>query len=471
MNISSYICTNFIEICAAATGQTLFSVIYHSIMIKTSNDISTKSFITDIRIISIIYFVFLIAVVCIFGYTPNNDTEGYIEYAKICLHNNQPYPCTSTIVGQPFIWNIGIINLVETSIYLFGSIIPILPLMCLMKAITAFLTGKIAEILFNRKVGLTATLLFVLYPGNWGQSTFILSEIPMTCFALLSLYLLLKSNRRYLFFIAGFTLCLANWFRGIALIFILAIIIYHLIFDRNNLLKKIIPFIAGYLTFIIIAGSSTYIRTGYFIYQGDTLWFNICDDAYDGASIAPHYGQDPYEKGKPRYIEDMRTKTCFECADIWKSRCLPWIMNHKIEWIKKIPYRLWYIYSSDHDNISAFLHDKSKPENNVMTLPIKHIFKEYKTLSSTQWLALANALIYYSLILCFVLSLIMTCIRRNWKQAFLPLFIVIVGSLLLALVIHGETRFKLPFLPFIFIMAAYFVSNLFSAQRQPRALR
>lgn len=223
-----------------AIGQTLVSVIYHSIMIKASNDISIKSFLTDIKIISIIYFVFLISVVCIFGYTPNNDTEGYIEYAKICLHNNQPYPCTATIIGQPFIWNIGIINLVETSIYLFGSIIPILPLMCLMKAITAFLTGKIAEILFNRKVGLTATLLFVLYPGNWGQSTFILSEIPMTCFALLSLYLLLKSNRRYLFFISGFTLCLANWFRGIALIFILAIIIYHLIFDRNNLLKKIV---------------------------------------------------------------------------------------------------------------------------------------------------------------------------------------------------------------------------------------
>lgn len=106
-----------------------------------------------------------------------------------------------------------------------------------------------------------------------------------------------------------------------------------------------------------------------------------------------------------------------------------------------------------------------------MTLPIKHIFKEYKTLSPTQWLALANALIYYSLILCFVLSLFMTYIRRNWKQAFLPLFIVIVGFLLLTLVIHGETRFKLPFLPFIFIMAAYFVSNLFSAQRQPRGLR
>ena len=52
-------------------------------MIKASNDISIKSFLTDIKIISIIYFVFLIAVVCIFGYTPNNDTEGYIEYAQI----------------------------------------------------------------------------------------------------------------------------------------------------------------------------------------------------------------------------------------------------------------------------------------------------------------------------------------------------------------------------------------------------
>ena len=50
-----------------------------------------------------IYFVFLLLVLLIFGYTPANDTEGYIEYARICIEEGQPYPCLGTIEGQPFI--------------------------------------------------------------------------------------------------------------------------------------------------------------------------------------------------------------------------------------------------------------------------------------------------------------------------------------------------------------------------------
>lgn len=62
------------------------------------------------------YFLWLLAVLLIFGYTPTNDGEGYLEYARHCLQEGQPYPTTTIYNEVPFIWNIGIINLVELSL-------------------------------------------------------------------------------------------------------------------------------------------------------------------------------------------------------------------------------------------------------------------------------------------------------------------------------------------------------------------
>ena len=76
--------------------------------------------------ITIVFLLWLLAVLFVFGYTPTNDTEGYIEYARICLAEHQPYPCQALFVGQPFIWNIGSINLVAASLWLFNSVYPLL---------------------------------------------------------------------------------------------------------------------------------------------------------------------------------------------------------------------------------------------------------------------------------------------------------------------------------------------------------
>lgn len=55
------------------------------------------------RQISIIFFIFLLLVLIVFGYTPTNDGEGYLEYAHTCLTYGEPYPCTPNIQGEPFI--------------------------------------------------------------------------------------------------------------------------------------------------------------------------------------------------------------------------------------------------------------------------------------------------------------------------------------------------------------------------------
>ena len=43
-------------------------------------------------IISALFLLLLIAILCIFGYTPTNDGEGYLDYARIALAEHQPYP-------------------------------------------------------------------------------------------------------------------------------------------------------------------------------------------------------------------------------------------------------------------------------------------------------------------------------------------------------------------------------------------
>ena len=65
-----------------------------------------------------LYCLALILFLAVWGYTPTNDGDGYIEFAQICIKNKQLYPCMALIQGYPFIWNIGAINAVYASLWL-----------------------------------------------------------------------------------------------------------------------------------------------------------------------------------------------------------------------------------------------------------------------------------------------------------------------------------------------------------------
>lgn len=408
-----------------------------------------------INIITIVYLIILIIILIIFGYTPMNDTDGYIEYAQICLLQGEPYPCNTLIKGTPFIWNIGAINLIALSLWLFGSFYPILILMCVFKALTVWLIAKIAQYLCNEKIAIVSLLIYVLYPNNWGQSTALLSEIPMIFFALLSLYITLTQHKVYALFIAGIIMAWANWFRPIAVLFIISIFIYIIIFHRKEIWKKIIPFIIGCGGMLTLFGTECYHRTGHFVYQCESFWYNMADDAYDGATPDPHFGEPLFKKGTPRYIENMQDKTCFECNEIWKKRCISWLLAHKMEYLSKIPYRIYYMYQNDIDNIVAFLPNKKNAENNYIVLPYRHIIQEFGNLTRAQYLALLCTIYYIFIILTAFFGGLYIIRKQLWIQGFLPLFIPIFGTLSLVLLVQGETRFKAPYMPFIMILSAY----------------
>lgn len=408
-----------------------------------------------INIATIAYLAFLLIILAIFGYTPTNDTDGYLEYAQVCLHQGEAYPCSTLIKCTPFIWNIGSINLIVFSLWLFGSFYPILVLMCICKALTAWLIAKIAQYISNDKIAIATLFMYIQYPNNWGQSTTLLSEIPMIFLALLSLYILLSKNKVYTLILSGVIMAWANWFRPIAVLFIISLFIYILLFQRKEIWKKNIPFLIGCGSMLILFGTECYHRTGYFVYQCDSFWYNMADDAYSGATPDPHFGEPLFKKGTPRYIENMQDKTCFECREIWKQRCIPWLLNHKMEYLSKIPYRLYYMYQNDIDNMAAFLPNKQKAEDNYIVLPYRNIIQEIGNLSNAQYLALLCTVYYYLILLTALLGGVYVIYKKLWQQGFLPLFIPIFGTLSLVLLVQGETRFKAPYMPFVMMLSAY----------------
>ena len=413
-----------------------------------------------ITLISVVYFIFLVTILIVFGYTPTNDSSGYLEFADICLKQGEAYPCTALIKGQPFIWNIGIINLISASLWIFHSYWPVLLLMCLMKALTAYFIGRIAALLTDNRTALIATIIFVCYPNNWGDVTMLMSEIPMVFLSLWGIYLILSKKNIVWWIYGGLLLGIANWFRPIAILFIISLFAYSVFFLRKNIWVRMASIMVGYLTFILLVGTECKVRSGYFIYQAESFWFNMADECYDGSPVKPHYNMEMYAKGTPRYIENREQLTCFECNEIWKERSIEWLRNHPIEYLSKIPGRLFYMYMTDYDNIPAFLSEKNRPEENYITLPFRHLLSEAAKLNVAQWIALITTIFYYILLFSAIFGTVIMIKKRRYQSLFLPFFIVVFCSLSLVLAVHGETRFKIPFMPFIIISASMFYSNL-----------
>ena len=170
-----------------------------------------------------IIFVFTITqliILAIFGYTPYPDSEGYIKLANDALSYHQLYPVNNKINEYAFLWNMGAINLVQLSLWLFHSVIPLLVLYSLMKGITAWFLYSITNKLFNRKIALISLLLYCIYHANYGESTSTHSELPFIFFAMLAVYL---SIVRHKHMFAGIVLAIANWVRPMGIIFILSL--------------------------------------------------------------------------------------------------------------------------------------------------------------------------------------------------------------------------------------------------------
>ena len=392
-----------------------------------------KGIITIIGIYTIVQLIILLG----FGYTPYPDSQGYVTCAKQALSYNQFYPAKETLYTLPFLWNIGAINMVAFSLKLFHSITPVLITYTLLKGCTLYLVYLIAHRCFGVKIANITCLIYLLYPANYGEGTSLLSEVPFVFFCMAGIYASIKGNC----LMGGLLMGCADYFRPIAIIFILAFILCQI---RNY--KGYLKLCLGYVLVINSIGYCNYCCKGEYIYKAKTGWMALAQY---------HWDNDGEHKGmKPMALTDNHHLTFSQKDEMWRNMFVDWLKDHKKEYIKQIPVKIGKTYISGNVNMCAFL-DRREKEKDYMydSLSINSMLNSFPVYSLAQWIAFYNLICYYGIMITFMLSL------KHIRKLRLAWFIVLIGTTFIALFGHGEARFHIPYMPFVIMCSAYYISN------------
>ena len=401
-------------------------------------------------IIISLYTITLLLCLYIFGYTPYPDSNGYISLAKECIELNTFYPQNLTDI--PFLWNVGAINAVTLSLYLFNSITPLLVLYTLMQGAMAWLIFAVVQRIFNKKVAYISLFLFVLYPANYGYGTSVLSEVPFIFFSLLALLLLLKNH--YLW--SGICFAMANYVRPMAIIFIVSAILF-MIYKRENIRRFILLFI-GYFMITCSIGVTNYFTKGKYFTQGAMGWMGLMQYSWDHDSNQEE-DYHLFSNNDPNIIDESWNYDCLQRDSVWRSHFFKWLPANKGEYIKQMPAKVMRTYISDNVNFCTFLPNKGNREYMYEELSMSNLTQDFPNWTHVQILTIANLAYYYLLLLLGILGIGKLLKKRDFHYLIIPLSTIITSTALLMLVGHGEARFHQPFMPMFIMLAAYFITK------------
>lgn len=378
----------------------------------------------------------LLQLLCLvlFGYTPYPDSDGYIQIAEECVAQGEPYPLVSKLNNYPFLWNIGAINSVAFSLWLFHSIKPLLVIYCIIKGATAWCFYQLTKTLIDHRTALIALFIYMLYPANYGEATSALSELPFMFFIMSGLWLCISKKQ---YFLGGSFMAVANWFRPMGIVFLVAMIICCLFKWRKSLKMGI-----GYVAMITIIGCATIHRTGLFLYQAKTGWMALMDYSSNHAT-------------ESMTVRDHTEWNVAQKDSTWQSLFFDWLKDHPTEYVKQMPTKLVNTYVSDNVNMCTFIPDKADKEYMYEEVSMQTLFDRFLMYSPVQWLTIVNLIIYLSIIVTALCSLL----YFNYSKYLLPVSIIIIGTLVLLLVGHGEARFHIPFMPFFIMLSALFINK------------
>jgi 4-amino-4-deoxy-L-arabinose transferase-like glycosyltransferase len=286
----------------------------------------------------------------------------------------------------------------------------------------------------GQKTALIALIMYVLYPANYGEATSTLSELPFMFFMMSALWLCL-CHQKYV--VGGMFLAIANWFRPMGIVFLAAIIIWMLYTNRRKAWQPL----CGYLLIILIIGSLCSLRTGLFLYQAKTGWMALTDYS------TKHMPQS-------MAVRDNNLWNVSQKDSAWQSLFLEWVKDHKLEYAKQIPGKFVNTYVSDNVNMCTFIPDKTKKEYMYEEVSMGTLINSFPHFSPVQWLTAINLIFYYALIITALFSL------KFFKtdSYLLSVTIILLGTLLLLFVGHGEARFHILFIPFFIMLSAMFIN-------------
>ena len=386
-----------------------------------------------------------LGVLVLFGYTPYHDSDSYLYLAEECVRYGEPYPVKHTLNDIPFLWNIGAINAVAASLALTDNIIPLLVIYSLMKGLTALSFYLLAKKILGQKTALICLLIYIAYPANYGEGTSTLTELPFMFFIMLGIWLIVARNY---YFLGGLLFALANWFRPMGIVFLLATFIYLILCHHNKkqcfsrITFHSLRLIIGYIVMVCIIGFATMHRTGLFLYQSKTGWMALADYSTNHSSISMS-------------VRDNNNWNVAQKDSAWQAIFLQWLVNNPCEYFKQMPRKLVDTYISDNVNMCVYVPNKTR-ETMYEVVSLRTLINCFPSLSPLQWFTVVNQMFYYLLLFTAFFSLRYFSIKKH----LLPMVCIIIGTLLLLFFGHGEARFHQPFIPFIIMLSALFLQGI-----------
>ena len=400
-------------------------------------------------LIVVVFTILQLLLLVLLGYTPYHDSNAYIEVAREAMGQGGLYPTPVQFQNHAFLWNIGAIQVVQWSLQWFQSVTPLLILYALMKGLTAWLFYLIVRSLCGNRTALLALLIYVLYPANYGECTSLLSELPFMCLAMEGVCACVCYRKPL---VGGLLLALANYFRPMGLVFLVALVVYYLFNKKEKTVawlktyKPISSLLLSYVFMLFVLASANRLHSGHYIYQAKTGWMALTSYSYDHA--AQSFSENP------RDIHNDTTLNVAQKDRVWREMFLDWVLAHPTDYAAQMPSKLAKTYISDNVNMCAFLKNKSSRPYLYEELSLSRLLKDFPRYTFAQFMALLNLLIYYAILVLSLLGL------RHFRcqSHLLPLAVILLGTLLLLFAGHGEARFHIPFMPFFILLAASFFS-------------
>jgi hypothetical protein len=249
------------------------------------------------------------------------------------------------------------------------------------------------------------------------------------------LALWLGINKKWLV-LGGVMLAVANWFRPMAVIFLVALTVYY--FQQNR--KKMLLPVIGYTAMILLIGSVSFLNKGLFLYQAKTGWMALADYSSQHADISM----------------DVRNHQEWDVAQKdaqWRNIFIDWVADHSMDYVAQIPEKLVNTFISDNVNMCTFIPDKMEKEYMYEEVSMSACLHHFPHYTAVQWLTVYNLLFYYSLLLLFICGLFYS----SKQLTLIPVTIITCGTLILIFFAHGEARFHIPFMPFVIMVSSLFV--------------
>lgn len=378
--------------------------------------------------------------ICNWNLPAHDDALLYQTLALRCIENVSWYPFAGNLYDE-YIFGPGYVNLLIGVYRLTGTFASVCILNLLLNIFLLFEIFVLGKRLFGEKVAYISVLLYMCMYSNAYMPIAPLTDLPFT-FLLLSALLLGMDKRLLPVMAAGVLLALANWFRPLAVVYLITLLVYYVVHKRrwSSYAALLIPLVLC----VCLIGLSTKNRMGYFVYQSTTGGVNLAMSASDKATGTINFAG-LLDSSTSVYLPPSQSYTFADRDRLLKEGSIEWISKHPVKYVSLFPVKIALLFCED------TWPERVKPGMGFGTI-LPQIKGDKVALVELGVTVFMKSLVYY-LALFFFMYYLWKNRRRLFKVENIFLLIPLLGTAM-TIVVVVTSRYHYPYLFMITIYAA-----------------